>query len=254
MDNKRWSRNEEYSLQPEGGARDTTKFKLAQVGLEKNKKFLYLFDFGDEWWFSCKVLKVIDGVCEDTEIVRSVGEAPEQYPDYDEDSDIDDYDVSVKIEPYPDSLYAAAFRFRDTELWTKLNKEDVFAVKMSDGEICYCSVSADEPPMFVVMDTPYGLYEYLKPHNAGEGSPKEYMEYLCLQDHISCSFADEDMIDPSSAELARIYAEKNGISMRGKNAYPSMSRDIAGYFTFVIVIDFERKYLEEALVNILKKR
>lgn len=247
MDNKRWSRDEEYRLQPEGGGRNTATTKLSQVGLEKDKKFLYLFDFGDEWWFSCKVLKVIDGACENTEVVRSVGEAPEQYPDYDVEYDEDDEENEFELTPYHDSLYAAAFRFRDTELWTKLNKEDVFAVKMSDDEICYCSVSADEPPMFVVMDTPYGLYEYLKPHSAGEGSPKEYMEYLCLQDHISCSFADEDLIDPSSAELARMYAEKNGISMRGKHAYPYMSRDVAGYFPFVIVDESERKYLEEAL-------
>ena len=249
MDNKRWSHDDPYFLQPEYGERDTTMYKLAQVGLKKDKKFLYLFDFGNEWWFSCKVLRVIDDVCEDTEVVRSIGDAPEQYPDYDdhdEEFDEDEDDV-FGFEPYPDSLYAAAFRFRDTKLWEKLKKEDVFAVKMFDGEVCYCSVYADEPPTFFVFDTPYGLYEYLKPHDAGEGTPKEYMEYICLQDHISCAFAAKDMVDPHSAELAKDYAKKNKISMRGKHAYPYMSRDIAGHFPFVIVADFERRYLEDAL-------
>lgn len=249
MDNKRWSHDDTYFLQPEYGERDTTKYKLAQVGLEKDKKFLYLFDFGDEWWFSCKVLRVIDGVCEDTEVVRSVGDAPEQYPDYyDHDEEFDeDEDVALAFAPYPDNLYAAAFRFRETKLWEKLKKEDVFAVKMFDGEVCYCSVYADEPPTFFVFDTSYGLYEYLKPHDAGEGTPKEYMEYICLQDHISCAFAGKDLIDPHSAELAKNYAKKNKISMRGKHAYPYMSRDISGHFPFVIVADFERRYLEDAL-------
>lgn len=252
MDNKRWSREEEYSLQPDYGERDSTAYKLGQVGLVKDKKFLYLFDFGDEWWFSCKVLNVIDDVREQTAVMRSVGEAPEQYPDYDDfdeeyDEDEDEDEEEFALEPYPDSLYAAAFKFRDTKLWEKLKKEDVFAVRMSDGEVCYCSVSADEPPTLFVMDTPYGLYEYLKPHNEGEGSPKEYMEYLCLQDHISCSFASKDMVDRSSAELAKIYAKKSGISMRGKHAYPYMSRDVAGFFTFIITADYERKYLEDAL-------
>ncbi|SDA32902.1 pRiA4b ORF-3-like protein [Ruminococcus sp. YE71] len=249
MDNKRWSHDDSYFLQPEYGERDTTEYKLAQVGLEKDKKFLYLFDFGDEWWFSCKVLRVIDGVCEDNEVVRSVGDAPDQYPDYDdyeEEFDEDEDDV-FGFEPYPDSLYAAAFRFRDTKLWENLKKEDVFAVKMFDGEVCYCSVYADEPPTFFVFDTPYGLYEYLKPHDAGEGTPKEYMEYICLQDHISCAFAAKDMVDPHSAELAKDYAKKNKISMRGKHAYPYMARDVAGHFPFVIVADFERRYLEDAL-------
>ena len=249
MDNKRWSHDDSYFLQPEYGERDTTEYKLALVGLEKDKKFLYLFDFGDEWWFSCKVLRVIDGVCEDNEVVRSVGDAPDQYPDYDdyeEEFDEDEDDV-FGFEPYPDSLYAAAFRFRDTKLWENLKKEDVFAVKMFDGEVCYCSVYADEPPTFFVFDTPYGLYEYLKPHDAGEGTPKEYMEYICLQDHISCAFDAKDMVDPHSAELAKDFAKKNKISMRGKHAYPYMSRDIAGHFPFVIVADFERRYLEDAL-------
>mgnify|MGYP002861429360 CR=1 FL=1 len=143
--------------------------------------------------------------------------------------------------------YYLMHHLTDVAMWEKLKKEDVFAVKMFDGEVCYCSVYADEPPTFFVFDTPYGLHEYLKPHDAGEGTPKEYMEYICLQDHISCAFAAKDMVDLHSAELAKDYAKKNKISMRGKHAYPYMSRDIAGHFPFVIVADFERRYLEDAL-------
>ena len=52
----------------------------------------------------CKVLKVIDGVCEDTKVLRSVGEPPVQYPELENDDDDDD----GVFEPYPDSLYDAA--------------------------------------------------------------------------------------------------------------------------------------------------
>lgn len=250
MDNKRWSHDDPYFLQPEYGERDTAAYKLGQVGLAKDKKFLYLFDFGDEWWFSCKVLNIIDNVREQTEITRSVGEAPEQYPIYDDHNDDEydedpDEDEEFAFDPYPDSLYAAAFKFRDTKLWEKLKKQDVFAVKMSDAEVCYCSLEAAEPPTLFVMETPYGLYEYLKPIN--EGSLKKFMEYICLQDHISCAFVTKDMVDPHSAEEIKAYAKKNKFSMRGKHAYPYMSREAVGFFSFVITADHERNYLEQAL-------
>jgi hypothetical protein len=49
------------------------------LGLTVGKQFKYLFDFGDEWRFQCKVLQLIEGEVDDPEVVRSVGEAPKQY-------------------------------------------------------------------------------------------------------------------------------------------------------------------------------
>ena len=249
MDNKLWSDADSYYADAEYGQRDTAKYKLGQLGLEKDKKFVYLFDFGDEWNFGCKVLKVTDGVCEDTKILRSVGEAPEQYPEleYDDDDDDDD-DV---FEPYPDSLFAAAFKFRDTKLWKKLKKEDVFAVKLSDDEEdkLYCSVTDDKEdfPALMVFPEGGGLYEYLKPHVPGEGTPKEFMEYICFQEYLSCELQDEDAIDPESQRCICDYAERNGVSLNGKNCYPLFADAISGYFPFVIYDNETRECLENAL-------
>ena len=46
------------------------------------QKFLYIFDFGEEWRFSCKVLRELDEPTEKPEVVRASGEAPEQYGGY----------------------------------------------------------------------------------------------------------------------------------------------------------------------------
>ncbi len=52
--------------------------------LSEGMKFLFLYDFGDDWRFNCKVLSVSDTPCKDAIIVKSVGKNPVQYPDYDE--------------------------------------------------------------------------------------------------------------------------------------------------------------------------
>ena len=75
---------EEDGEDPKGSTEDVT---LGDLRLSEGKKFLYIFDFGEEWRFACKVLKVLPESTEDYEIVRAVGKAPDQYG-YDED----DYD------------------------------------------------------------------------------------------------------------------------------------------------------------------
>jgi hypothetical protein len=68
-------------------------------------KFKHLFDFGDEWVFQCRVLKALADACPQPLVVRSKGEAPEQYGnparDAGEEEYDDDEDMSVFPEMYP---------------------------------------------------------------------------------------------------------------------------------------------------------
>ncbi len=52
---------------------------LCDLGLYKDRKFKYLFDFGDEWRFQCKVLRAEPGAVKRPQIIRSKGTAPKQY-------------------------------------------------------------------------------------------------------------------------------------------------------------------------------
>lgn len=84
MDNKVWSENDCYYVEGiESYYRTTKKYKLDQVGLYQGMQFKYLFDFGDEWTFQCKVLRILEGGTDEPSIVRSKGKAPEQYADWD---------------------------------------------------------------------------------------------------------------------------------------------------------------------------
>ncbi len=90
MDGKRWSRNGESYWAPmsdEGIMADEV--EIGTAGLTEGKKFLYLFDFGDEWQFTVQVLaiKTEEKEPDNWTIIESVGDAPSQYGDEDDEDD-----------------------------------------------------------------------------------------------------------------------------------------------------------------------
>ncbi len=88
MNNSAWSdRDSYYAENVERGLRLSAKYRLSQVDLYKGKQFKYVFDFGDEWMFQCKVLKVAEGSVSEPTVVRSKGEPPCQYGDWDDEWD-----------------------------------------------------------------------------------------------------------------------------------------------------------------------
>lgn len=80
---------------------DVRTVTLEDLKLRVNKKFLYLFDYGDEWKFSVQVVSINKNAEKESDfpcLVESFGEAPLQYPNADDDwiwelEDIDDLDV-----------------------------------------------------------------------------------------------------------------------------------------------------------------
>ena len=88
MDNKYWSDYAAFfSMKMHGDERLTKSYKLEKIGLSKGDQFKYVFDFGDEWRFQCKVLRELDVQTDIPGVIRRVGESPEQYPEpeYDEE-------------------------------------------------------------------------------------------------------------------------------------------------------------------------
>jgi hypothetical protein len=63
-----------------------TRVRIESLNLKPKQKFLYLFDYGDEWHFEVEFLK--EEPPEKTlypRIIDSRGEDPEQYPDYEKE-------------------------------------------------------------------------------------------------------------------------------------------------------------------------
>ena len=96
MDNRAWSDADAYYAPygaEEEDERSASDYRLRELDLYRGKKFLYIFDFGDDWRFRCSVLRVEEGDTDDYQILRAKGDLPEQYPYlYDDDKYYDEED------------------------------------------------------------------------------------------------------------------------------------------------------------------
>lgn len=109
MDNHYWSGYAAFfSMKMHGDERLTKSYKLEKLNLSKGDQFKYVFDFGDEWRFQCKVLRELDEQLDVPRVIRSVGESPEQYTEWDEE-EWEDADEEDEEEPLTreqiDALY-----------------------------------------------------------------------------------------------------------------------------------------------------
>jgi hypothetical protein len=83
---------EEEAASGPGNVQTTT---LEDLDLKPMQEFMYLFDYGDEWRFKVRVHIVNQDAGPDAEVprlVESVGEAPPQVPEWDEEEDWEDED------------------------------------------------------------------------------------------------------------------------------------------------------------------
>lgn len=80
MDNRLWSDADSYYADMiEDEERFTKDYKLSKMAFKVGKQFKYVFDFGEEWRFQCKVLRILDEPTDSPFVVRSMGESPNQY-------------------------------------------------------------------------------------------------------------------------------------------------------------------------------
>ena len=82
LDNVAWSdRDSLYSPFIEDEIAYSDQYTLAQKDLSIGKKFKYVFDFGEEWQFQCKILKTLSVKTLVPMIIKEKGESPIQYGD-----------------------------------------------------------------------------------------------------------------------------------------------------------------------------
>ena len=69
--------------------KSTAKTRICDVGLNEKDIFHYLFDFGDDWWHRIKVQNINEtkSNIKHIKLIKSAGESPPQYPNYDDDYD-----------------------------------------------------------------------------------------------------------------------------------------------------------------------
>ena len=105
MDNKTWSHADAYySIKIDGHERLTKGRKLEKLNLAKGSQFKYVFDFGEEWRFQCKILRELEEDTKTPVVIREVGEAPFQYGEPDWDGEEWDEDAEEDEDDLPEIL------------------------------------------------------------------------------------------------------------------------------------------------------
>ena len=97
MNNRAWDDDAEYMCpvgdQLDGARGFTDKVKLSKFRLSKGDRFLYIFDYGDEWRFQIRVLRVINEPTKRYVMLKSVGHISQYGYDDDEDDEDEDTDL-----------------------------------------------------------------------------------------------------------------------------------------------------------------
>lgn len=111
--------------------------------------------------------------------------------------------VDFKID---NQLFELAFQFKREKLWDKLKDSDLFAVRLPDGEIGYCSVMGMAREHFALTVYPgnRGIQSFLRLANMDRDNPFDWAEIPASQECLMCSFENKDLL--SDEELAEVRA------------------------------------------------
>lgn len=73
--------------EPTPGALGVTYIKIATAFPYVGKKLRFLFDYGDNWWFTVELISInkINSSIKYPKLRKSMGKAPQQYPDIEKD-------------------------------------------------------------------------------------------------------------------------------------------------------------------------
>ena len=149
-----------------------------------------------------------------------------------------------------DRLYELAILYRKEKLWKSLTETSLFAVRLSDGNIGYCSVMGREGTHIAL-----GLYlgeEGLASffHIAeADGYDSDMDEFFAgfMQKCLQCSFENKDHLSPEEWQRATDYGKRHQVSFRGKMSYPHFITCVPFHFPETITDATEELLLAEAL-------
>ena len=120
----------------------------------------------------------------------------------------------------------AAFKFRMTEPWNKLKESDIFAVKLSDDTIVYCSIMGNgglHHALGIYIGSE-GFSTYLNSLYSGGMNQAELWSISTEFGCINCDFMQAKEIEEQVKKAIRNYAERNDIKIPRKNGWIDFTR------------------------------
>ena len=151
-------------------------------------------------------------------------------------------------------MYELAFQYKKTKLWKKLYDSQVFAVRLPDGEMGYCSVMGmlGEHLALAVYIGDRGYQSYRKIAFSGMEpmDPEDaagYPEWLMAQDCLQCTFESREFMREEDLEEVRRYAKAHKLTLRGPNAFPQFSKFVPNRYPWTFETELDENRICEAL-------
>lgn len=151
-----------------------------------------------------------------------------------------------------DEMLTAAFRYRDSMLWERLNDSMIFAFRLRDGETGYCSVmgNAGEHLALAFYRGTKGFNTYLKTLDAERLPQLELLENVLTFDSINCDFmnsSDAKELDKDAKNRIREFAKANGLKIRRPKGWPDFTRHCGYQLPRGIIAEGDAQDITEAL-------
>lgn len=149
-----------------------------------------------------------------------------------------------------EKLFDIALQYKKTKLWKRLSDTALFAFRLSNGEIGYCSVMGDlgEHIALALYFGRDGLDSYRRIYKAQDSlSELQMHEIMFSQDCVQCSFENKEELSPLEIEEAQRYAKAHGIVYRGRKAFPQFKRYRPARYPWFLRDETDEQFLYEAL-------
>ena len=125
-----------------------------------------------------------------------------------------------------DYMYDLAYKFKNSKIWKTVYEQDLFAVKLPDGQIGYCQImgiGGDHIAVALYIGEK-GYHSYRKLLEIAEANPYASSDEMLVQDCIQCSLENKEFLYDWEIAEVRAYTKKHGINLRGPNSFPHFVR------------------------------
>ncbi len=205
--------DDNYTCAPEYKGQPDTKTKIEKLGLKEGQKFVFHYDFGDDWVFEILVQKIKDENVRTFAHVAEEKGTVEQYPYYDEeygneDEDDDDYDMEPE-----ESIEARKENAKYMDMFLK----DLTAAGLSQKTIQKHIDNVD-----------FYLTDYLPFTDSESTDMKSGCEIHNLRDFLGyffiykCMWSTPNNLKTTGASIKKFYKCMSDHGMVGKDEYKDL--------------------------------
>lgn len=150
-----------------------------------------------------------------------------------------------------DDMLTVAFQYREAELWEMLTDSDVFAFRLSDGEVGYCCVmgNGDEHLALALYRGQKGFSSYLKTIRLSglQLSDIGMFEVVLTFDCLNCDFMQASEINGKVKKLIRNFADAHGLKVHRQKGWPDFIRHQPFRMSHGIICEKDANDIVEAL-------